>query len=430
MTQLSQKQSDVIEMVLAQEYTYYLYGGAIGGGKTYLIVLLALILCRIYPGSRWAICRETNKLIELNIMPTFFKLKPDTMRYNGQKNVATHSNGSEILFLYADLSLDPLVENWNGLEVNGIFYDEISEIAEAFFTKGIERKGRWRPRNPKVNPPQFLFGTCNPTNSWVKSKWYDPHSAGLLEKPYIYIPAYMSDNPYLNQDYLDSLKDLPPEIYEVRVNGNWNFADRPNQLINYKHILNMYNVTSDLPIDRMSIDVARFGDDSTVFKIGNKDRVFFTYSFKGLRTNEVAEKAIEFKNQFDIPSINIIIDTTGLGSGVLDHLHGLGIYAISFMGAESPMGISELGSLKFKNKRAESFYYLRHRLEIKSIGHEKDMILENELTNTYYSIHSDKTIMIESKEDIKKRLGRSPDNADSFSMYIYIEIVNSFQLIY
>ena len=54
----TEKQAEFIRAGLSGQFTRLLFGGAMGGGKTYAAIPLALALSRIYAGSKWVIVRE------------------------------------------------------------------------------------------------------------------------------------------------------------------------------------------------------------------------------------------------------------------------------------------------------------------------------------------------------------------------------------
>jgi len=204
-----------------------LYGGAIRGGKTYWALITALMLCEIYPGSRWAVVRKDLQRIQENTIPSFNKILEEnpflhgTLKYSPYINY-TYYNGSKILFRGENLDRDPDLDKYKGFETNGFIFEEMNEISLKMLWKGFERAGSWIIPNIETQPKPFIMGTCNPTQQWVKELIYDPYEAGTLRKNWVYIPAKITDNNKLPQTYIDSLKNLPRYEYMVYVEGNWN----------------------------------------------------------------------------------------------------------------------------------------------------------------------------------------------------------------
>ena len=227
-----QKEATLITLKAIQglnNVAFLLYGGAIRGGKTYWALITALMLCEIYPKSRWGVIRKDLQRIRGNTIPSFKKLLDEnpyiqgSMRYSPDINY-THSNGSQILFRGENIDRDPDLDRYKGFEVNGFIFEEINESSEKMFWKAFERAGSWIIPGMKTQPYPFVMGTCNPTQGWVKELVYDPYEAGTLKKQWHYIPAKITDNTELPDSYIQSLKNLPRYEYEVFVEGNWNIT--------------------------------------------------------------------------------------------------------------------------------------------------------------------------------------------------------------
>lgn len=147
-------------------------------------------------------------------------------KWDGQSFTATWNNDSQILFMAESYDSDKELNKFRGLEINGAGIDEVNEIEETTFNKVIERSGSWNGSNA---PPKIL-ATCNPTLGWVKQRIYDKHKEGQLPKGWAYIPAKLTDNPYLSKEYVGSLKaNMPPYEFEVYVNGNWDVLQKTGQ---------------------------------------------------------------------------------------------------------------------------------------------------------------------------------------------------------
>ncbi|MEK0371117.1 MAG: phage terminase large subunit, partial [Nitrosopumilus sp.] len=133
----------------------------------------------------------------------------------------THHNGSVILFKGENYSRDKELDWMKGLEVNGFLFEEINECQETTLNKAFERAGSWIIPNLKKQPKPIILATCNPSNGWIKERVYDKWKNGTLPETYCYIPAKITDNPHLPEEYIESLKNLPKYEYMVFVQGNW-----------------------------------------------------------------------------------------------------------------------------------------------------------------------------------------------------------------
>jgi len=217
---LFQKQAEAIQAIENGKYNFILYGGAIRGGKTVWGLTSLLILCEIYPKSRWCVIREDMEKIRTTTIPSFRKLESSgTLRQSPFEY--KHHNGSIILFKSENFAQDKELDWMRGLEVNGFLFEEINECQQQTFYKGFERAGSWIIKELDEQPKPIILATCNPTFGWVKPLIYERWKFGTLPPNWLYIPAKITDNPHLPQEYIENLKNLPRFEYEVFVEGNW-----------------------------------------------------------------------------------------------------------------------------------------------------------------------------------------------------------------
>ena len=119
-----------------------------------------------------------------------------------------------------------------------------------------------------------------------------------------------------------------------------------------------------------------------------------------------------------------MIDTIGEGAGVYSRLLELNIKnAISCKFSEGTIGLSDYtGQYKFANMRSYLHWCVRDWLNPKNktgaMLPPDDMLLE-EATSIKWSFMSSGSILIEKKDDIKSRIGRSPDRWDSLCNSFY-----------
>lgn len=221
------KQRQFAEAVISGKYKWLYYGGAIRGGKSYCVMAVLFALCKLYPGSRWAIVRKDLPTLRRNILPVFRKLKPPTFTdFNQSTWEAYHENGSCIILFPESHAGDKGYNRWQGLEVNGFWLEEANELQRTSWDWALQRAGSYLiPRsqhNPSpVQPLPYILLTSNPAGNWVKRLFYTPWKTKQLKPPFFYLPATIHDNPGLPQEYLDSLENLPDRDYQVYVMGNW-----------------------------------------------------------------------------------------------------------------------------------------------------------------------------------------------------------------
>lgn len=222
---LTPKQSEAMDLLESGKFNFILYGGAIRGGKSVWGLSALLVLCTIYPKSRWCIIREDMEKIRTTTIPSFNKLSPSGVLRQSPYEY-THPNGSVILFKSESYDRDKDLDWMKGLEVNGFLFEEINECQEQTFYKAFERAGAWIIEGIPINdqPQPIILATCNPTFGWVKKVIYDKWKTKTLPDTWCYVPAKITDNPHLPQAYIDNLKNMPRYQFEVFVNGNWDIS--------------------------------------------------------------------------------------------------------------------------------------------------------------------------------------------------------------
>ena len=158
----------------------------------------------------------------------------------------------------------------------------------------------------------------------------------------------------------------------------------------------------------IAADIARFGDDSTVAVVRQGRRVLEVHSWKKLDLMQTSGRLVElYQRDWYLPVEEVLIDSVGLGSGVLDRLRELGLPARGVNVGEAP-SMSE----KYANLRAELWFELADWFKGEvSIPDNEELV--RDLVATRYNYRSNGTLAIESKAETKKRLGHSPDYADA-----------------
>lgn len=121
--------------------------------------------------------------------------------------------------------------------------------------------------------------------------------------------------------------------------------------------------------------------------------------------------------------VRALVDTIGEGAGVHSRLVELNQPSISVKFSEGALGLSDVTEQrKFLNMRAYCYWAIRDALD-PSLGGSLALPLDDELTQDLtapqFKQNSTGKILIEAKEDIKDRLGRSPDYGDALALSYY-----------
>lgn len=175
---------------------------------------------------------------------------------------------------------------------------------------------------------------------------------------------------------------------------------------------------------RVGIDVAGMGRDSSCFvpRYGNYVPEIKIQQSGGKADHmKVAGEAVQWLVE---KNAKVMIDTIGEGAGVYSRLLELGYdnaYSCKF--SEGTKGLHDItGQYEFANMRAYCYWAVRDWLNPKN-GFNPALPpcdeLDAELTEVHWSFQSSGSIIIESKDNIKARLKRSPDRADALASTFY-----------
>jgi hypothetical protein len=232
----SPKQMEFVRRMSSGRYKYGLYGGALGGGKSYTLrwyALRRLIYLFKYYGLRGAIamiaCEDypTLKHRQLDRCIIEFTSKGKQFGFNfgrlykKEREYVLHDDwgGGKIIFGNLD---EPA--KYASAEFCLIAVDELTKNTYDVFTH-LRTRLRW-PGLPD-HETQFIAGT-NPGSighSWVKQLWIDRDFGeewSGFEDRFIYVQSLMKDNPHLDASYYKILDTLPPQIRSAFRDGDWN----------------------------------------------------------------------------------------------------------------------------------------------------------------------------------------------------------------
>lgn len=160
----------------------------------------------------------------------------------------------------------------------------------------------------------------------------------------------------------------------------------------------------------LGVDPARFGKDMTALCERQGRVVKAPELFSKRDTMEVAGLV---KQRLDAGIDVAFIDVVGVGAGVVDRLREMG-YADRIIAVNA--GDAALDDTKYSNKRAEMYGVLREWLKEQPACLPDDEAMQADLCAARYSYTSKSQYKLESKDDLKKRLGRSPDRADALAL--------------
>mgnify|MGYP001560516174 CR=1 FL=1 len=217
---IQKKQREALNAL--DEYPVLFYGGAKGGGKSYLVRAYQVMRRLTYPGSSGLIVRKSFPELLSNHIRPFFREYPMFVKYyNKSEKTLYFPNGSTTEFSHLSSTDD--VYTYQGREYDDISIDEITQHEEEVFKT---LRTSLRTTNPDIKPRFLLTG--NPGgigHSWVKRIFIDKDFTPN-ERPsdYGFVQAKVTDNPSLvkaDPDYMERLKDLPDDKRRAYLEGDW-----------------------------------------------------------------------------------------------------------------------------------------------------------------------------------------------------------------
>lgn len=441
------------------------YGGAAGGGKTDLIAGLSLNVHK-----RVLIVRREKAQTD-GIVQRIEEIVGHKNGYNTQKSAWRFDNGRLLEFGGLDNMGDE--KRWQGRAHDLKALDEATEIREsqAMFVMGWNRTSDPTIK-PKClltfNPPTTAEGrwVLDFFAPWIKKGYPNPAQPGELRwfariggkdqevesnSPFVliddqivydfdpkdykpeliikpksrtFIPARVTDNKYyMETGYMSTLQALPEPLRSQMLYGDFGagIEDDPWQVIptewveaaqaRWKPLEDMRILhRGDFKMDSYGLDVARGGGDNTIG--------FARYAHWYDNPN-----VLEGKDSPDGPTsasfavshvrdhAPIHVDVIGVGASTYDFLKQSGIHVVPVDVRNAATSFDRSGQLSFYNLRSQLWWQFREALDPaygSTVALPPEPKLLADLTAPRWALQGTK-IKVESREEIIKRIGRSPD---------------------
>ncbi len=416
-------QEQAIEYLFDKETTEVLFGGAAGGGKSWVGCSWLILMCLKYPKTRFLMGRSKLDSLKKTTLNTFFEVcetwgikAGKHYNFNGGSNIITFFNKSEImlkdLFLYPS---DRNFDNLGSLEITGAFIDEANQITEK--AKNIVAS-RMRYKLDEYSLIPKMLMTCNPAKNWVYTQYYRPAKDGKQKKHRKFIQSLVDDNEYISKYYKTQLQTLDELSKQRLLFGNWEYDASDDALINYDSIINLFNQKGVAGQKYISCDVARFGSDKTVIMYWEGLYLKKTITLLKSAINDVVEQVRVLQQEYAVNLTNIIIDEDGVGGGAKDFLRCKGFVNNS----------KALKNENYQNLKTQCYYKLADLINKGQIGIDcPDVNVRNNIIEELEQVRTkdadkDNKLQIIPKDTVKAILGRSPDYSDALAMRMYYEI--------
>jgi hypothetical protein len=250
--------------------------------------------------------------------------------------------------------------------------------------------------------PTRTSGTFFETHTRLADHWHTLHWSCVESKR-------------VSKEFVEEMKTRYGEdsnAYRIRVLGEFPLGD--DDTIIPLHLAEAA-VERDVVVSQnirpiWSLDVARFGSDRTVLVRRTGNVITDIEAWQGLDLMATTGRVKAYYDAL-MPNqrpVEILVDSIGLGSGVVDRMRELGMPVRGINVSEAPA----FGNT-YSNLRTELIFRVRGWLEQRTARLPKNSALLSELTSIRYSFGSTGKVKAESKDDMRRRGLRSPDLADA-----------------
>ncbi|MDR0754551.1 MAG: phage terminase large subunit [Prevotellaceae bacterium] len=416
------KQRTAYNYLRDDKHKFILYGGAAGGGKSWLGCEWLMQCGYHLPNTRWFIGRNNLKDSRNSVLVTWSKVAKlhNFIKYKVDNDGIKFANGSEILLI--DLTYypykDPMYERFGSLEFTGGWIEEAGEVNFKAFDVLKSRIGRHMNKELKLIPKMLI--TCNPKKNWLYTTFYQPYVRKQLNAPYAYIPALVTDNPFLDEDYRHELAEIKEKsIRERLLFGNWDYDDNPNALVTFDAILDCFTNTAKTGTKRISADLAMKGRDKFVAGLWNGLCVNIAIDKPQATGKEIEKDLAMLMRNHQVGRSQTVADSDGLGAYLESYLTGI---------REFHNGARAVNSDVYANIKSECAYKLaevinNRQLQIICSEYQKQFVIEELGLLQADNIDRDtRKKCIISKEEMKEKTGRSPDYLDMLIMGMFFEL--------
>ena len=304
-------------------------------------------------------------------------------------------------FISARTSRSESPESLAGVHADHVLLvvDEASGVPESVFEAAYGSMSGKDATTILLGNPTRSSGYFYETHTRLRDSWWTKQVSCL-------------DSPLVSPDFIQEMElkyGADSNAMRVRVLGEFPLAE-DDTLISLHAVEQASKRKVEQPEGTpvvWGLDVARYGDDASVLCIRQGRHLIELHSWKKLSLMELAGRVLDLLNSADEPPEEILVDSIGLGAGVLDRLRELDISARGVNVSESPAMAD-----RYANLRAE-LWDLTKQWFNEEVQIPNDDSLIADLTAPRYSFNSSGKMLVESKAETKKRLGRSTDFADS-----------------
>lgn len=381
-----------------------------GTGKTALEAWIILWFMATRPHCRIPCTAPTQPQLYDVLWTELKKWQDSSLIKSMFEHTRTHlfnKNNPHTWFAVARSSNKP--ENMQGFHADHLLFviDEASGVAQ-------EIMEAVQGALTNENAYSVMFG--NPTQ--LSGTFYDSFHKDRASWTQFTFNSEESEN--VHPDYIDRMTrkyGKESNIYRVRVLGEFPKSE-DDTVISLsdveKAVVNDVQDNEQLPV-YIGCDVARFGNDKTVIVVRRGNKVLSLQDKYQLSTMDTCGYLMMEINKYLIksPQIFVNIDDSGVGGGVVDRMRELtqSMPTVIINGINN--GSTAEASDKYVNRGTELWFNIRENIRLWQIPNDEELIAQ--LSTRRYGFTNAK-LMLERKDDMKKRGLDSPDKADALAL--------------
>lgn len=442
---MHRKQAEALDILINPKHRTIrelLYGGAKGGGKSFLGAFWLIACSFRYPGTSYFVARENLVDLRRHTIPTFYEVfkcaNIDTrlIKYNGQDNYFLFNNSSRILMVSAQyMPSDPLYERFGSMQNTGGWIEEGGEVDRMAYENLKLSIGRCK--NAEYDIPFKLLVTANPKKNWMRDRYITEPAENTS-----YIQAFAKDNIYLPEEYHETLNGITDKRDRQRLlMGMWDYDDDDNALCSYDKLQDMFTNYFVEPSENrfLSIDIAITNDSfvcvawegmrvKELSVVPNATKPVSVQTAEGEWINTVDFSPLineigRLRDKWKIPMSNTVYDADGIGSKMKAYLQG----AVPIHNAQAPIGRDE-----YKNLTNQLGYKLAEAINASEIlidcyikPKTKQRMIDEIQASLKRSSDVGEKLALVPKADVKKVIGHSPDIYDAMKYRMLFRITRN-----
>lgn len=325
-------------------------------------------------------------------------------------------------------------ENFRGKSAYKLVFDEIDTMKDFF----IGWDDIFRPTLIDTGGDATFIGTPKKENPNLKRL----EKKAETDDTYETFHFTTFDNPHLPQGERDEIeKEYAGNRLAYRQEILAEHVEDAGALFNHMALVDVFSntITKD-GRKYLIVDIADDGTDKTIFSFWDGMEEYRREAFARLNTEAIIEKIREYAAKDRIPFSQIVVDAIGVGAGVASSslLDGIIGFKSSYSPIKTDQDIVRLPNMgyvasplqpltsDYKNLRSQCVFTLadmvnNHNIASRAVAEQKEVIIEE--LSTYQDVSpGDGKRMATMKGDVKKIIGHSPDDSDTWIMRQYFVI--------